>query len=287
MVSGVLLVDKPKGPTSMEVLEGIRKRFRVKVGHAGTLDPIATGLLIVLVGEATKFSQFFTGLNKAYTTRAKLGEITNTYDAEGEVIESRPVEVSCEHIKETLKDFVGKILQRPPPFSAKRLAGKRAYQLARKGISVEMEPVEVYIYRAELLGCALPFVDLFFEVSSGTYIRSLVHDLGLRLSCGAHVLELRRVSVGGFRVEMAIAYSKLLTLEDLSGLLISVGEALSFMPRINLGDELSRRIRHGSVVKLRENLERAFVRLYEGDTFIGVGLVEGNILRPYRLMQWL
>ncbi|WPM32003.1 tRNA pseudouridine(55) synthase TruB [Hydrogenobacter sp. T-2] len=287
MVSGLLLVDKPKGPTSAEVLEGIKRRFKVKVGHAGTLDPIATGLLIVLVGEGTKFSQFFTGLDKAYRTMAKLGEITDTYDAEGDIIQSRPVEVSCQDIEAVLKTFTGKLLQKPPPFSAKRIGGKRAYELARKGLKVDIKPVEIHVYKAELLECKLPFVELLFEVSSGTYIRSLIHDLGLKLSCGAHVVELRRLRIGGFNVEMAISYNRLLSLEDPSGLLIPVGEALSFMPKITLEGGLSRRIKHGSAIRLKENLEKTFVRLYEGDTFIGVGLIEGNTLRPYRLMQGL
>ncbi len=287
MVSGVLLVDKPKGPTSMEVLEGIKKRFKVKVGHAGTLDPIATGLLVVLVGEATKFSQFFIGLDKTYETTAKLGEITDTYDAEGKITQSRPVEVSCQDIEAVLKTFTGKLLQKPPPFSAKRIGGKRAYELARSGLKVDIKPVEVYVYKAELLECEIPFVKFLFEVSSGTYIRSLIHDIGLELSCGAHMVELRRLRVGSFKVEMAVSYNRLLSLEDLSGLLIPVGEALSFMPKITLEGGLSRRIKHGSVIRLKESLEKTFVRLYEYDTFIGVGLIEGNTLRPYRLMQGL
>ncbi len=287
MVSGVLLVDKPKGPTSTEVLEGIKRRFKLKVGHAGTLDPIATGLLIVLVGEVTKFSQFFTGLDKAYRTMAKLGEITDTYDAEGEITQSRPVEVSCQDIEAVLKTFTGKLLQKPPPFSAKRIGGKRAYELARSGLKVDIKPVEIHVYKAELLECKLPFVELFFEVSSGTYIRSLIHDLGLELSCGAHMVDLRRLRVGSFNVEMAISYNRLLSLEDPSGLLIPVEEALSFMPKITLGGGLSRRIKHGSAIRLKESLEKTFVRLYEGDIFIGVGLIEDNTLRPYRLMQGL
>lgn len=287
MLSGLLLLDKPKGPTSMDVVDAIKKRFKVKAGHAGTLDPIATGLLIVLVGEATKFSQFFIGLDKTYTTIAKLGEITDTYDVEGEVIETRPVNVSCEEVKRALKNFTGRLLQKPPPFSAKHVNGKRAYQLARKGLSVDIKPVEVYIYKAELIRCQLPFVELLFEVSSGTYIRSLVHDLGMDLSCGAHVVELRRLKVGNFKVDMAVSYNRLLLLEDLSGLLIPIGEALSFMPRLSLNIELARRIKHGSSVKLKESLEKTFVRLYEGDSFLGVGLIEGNTLRPYRLMQEL
>ncbi|MCS6998938.1 MAG: tRNA pseudouridine(55) synthase TruB [Aquificaceae bacterium] len=287
MLTGVLLVDKPKGMTSMEVVEGVKKRFSVKAGHAGTLDPIATGLLVLLVGEATKFSQFFTGLDKTYITRAKLGEITQTYDAEGEVVEKRQVEVSCEDVGRVLKKFRGRIAHTPPPFSAKWVKGKRAYQLARRGLRVDVEPVEVEVYRAELLYCHLPQVELFFEVSSGTYIRSLVQELGLELLCGAHVVELRRLSVGPFRVDMAVSYERLLSLQTLEGLLLPLGEALSFLPRVNLQEELSRRIKRGAFIRLKKPTEKTFVRLYEGDRFLGVGLIEGENLRPYRLMQGL
>lgn len=287
MLTGILLVDKPKGKTSMEVVVGIKKRFGLKVGHAGTLDPIATGLLVLLIGEATKFSQFFTQLNKTYITNAKLGEITNTYDAEGELLEKRPVNVSCEDIERALQRFRGKVPHTPPPFSAKRIKGKRAYELARKGLKVDIEPVEVEVYRAELLKCELPYIELFFEVSSGTYIRSLVHELGMELSCGAHLVELRRLRVGSFEVEKALGYERLLSLEDLRGLVIPLDKALSFLPGINLQEELSGRIKKGAFVKLKKPLEKTFVRLYEKGEFLGVGLIEGGSLRPYRLMQGL
>ncbi|MFN3947533.1 MAG: tRNA pseudouridine(55) synthase TruB [Aquificaceae bacterium] len=287
MLSGLLLVDKPKGMTSMQVVEGIKSRFKVKAGHTGTLDPIATGLMLILVGEATKFSQFFTSLDKAYVTTAKLGEIKNTYDAEGETIELREVNLSCEQIREALKDFLGRITQIPPSFSAKRVEGERAYKLARKGLEVKIKPVEVEVYRAEMLKCSLPYVEILFEVSSGTYIRSLVHDLGMKLSCGAHVVELRRTRVGKFHVEKAVSYQRLMSLDDIKGLLIPIDEALDFLPKINLRGEISRRIKRGSIVKLPTSYEKTFLRLYEGENFIGIGLIEGDKLRPYRLMQGL
>ncbi len=285
MLSGLLLVDKPKGMTSMQVVEGIKSRFRVKAGHAGTLDPIATGLLLVLVGEATKFSQFFIGLDKAYITLARLGEIRDTYDAEGKILETRPVGVSCQDIRNALENFVGKLLQTPPPFSAKRIEGKRAYELARKGVEVQPKPVEVEVYRAELRRCELPFVELYFEVSSGTYIRSLVHELGLSLSCGAYVAELRRLRVGRFSLDMAVSYERLMKLEDLTGLLMPVDVALDFIPALHLSLSMAKRIKHGMFIQLRQEVEKTFVRLYEGESFIGVGLMEGRFLKPYRLIQ--
>ncbi|MDW8066499.1 MAG: tRNA pseudouridine(55) synthase TruB [Aquificaceae bacterium] len=287
MVSGLLLVDKPKGLTSMEVVEGIKRRFRLKAGHAGTLDPIATGLLLILVGEATKFSHFFIGMDKAYSTKVKLGEITQTYDAEGVLVEKRSVDVSCDDVARVLGKFVGKLSQMPPPFSAKRIGGERAYNLARRGLKVDLKPVQVQVYRAELLSCQLPYVELYLEVSSGTYIRSLVHDMGLELSCGAHVVELRRLKVGRFTVEKAISYEKILGAESIEGFIIPIEEALDFMPEISLRGELSRRVRSGAKIRLREALNKTFVRLYADGNFIGVGLIEGNVLKPYRLMQGL
>ncbi|RMH80505.1 MAG: tRNA pseudouridine(55) synthase TruB [Acidobacteria bacterium] len=284
MLSGVLLVDKPKGITSMEVVEGIKKRFKLHAGHAGTLDPLATGLLIVLLGEATKFSMFFMMLDKAYRVVAQLGIITDTYDAEGEVLERKEIGVDCKQVEEALWRFTGSIEQKPPPYSAKKLRGKRAYELARSGQKVEIKPVRVKVYRAELLRCELPFLELCFEVSSGTYIRSLVHDLGLSLSCGGHVVELRRISIGRFSVEKAIAYHRLMSLEDIGGITIPVDEALDFLPKLSLSGALARRVKTGGFLKVPQT-ESTYLRLYEEDSFLGVGLVEDGKLRPYRMLS--
>lgn len=283
MLSGLLLVDKPRGITSMQVVEEIKSKFHVKAGHAGTLDPLATGLLLVLLGQATKLSEFFQKLDKAYIAKAKLGEITDTYDAEGRVVESREVKVDCQQVKDALRAFRGKIMQKPPPYSAKRIGGKRAYELARMGVDFEIKPVEVEVYRAELLACDMPYVELYYEVSSGTYIRSLVHDLGIALSCGAHVVELRRTKVGPFEVSMAVGYHRLLSLEDIGGLLISPGDALSFLPKLTLSGPLAQKVKRGGYVELSGQVEETFVRLYEEETFIGVGLIKGRVLKPYRM----
>ncbi|MCS7307072.1 MAG: tRNA pseudouridine(55) synthase TruB [Aquificaceae bacterium] len=287
MLTGVLLVDKPSGKTSMEVVEALKKRFNLKAGHAGTLDPIATGLLVILLGEATKFSQFFLGLDKDYVATVKLGEITQTYDREGVVVEQRLVNVSCDQVKMVLEGLVGRTLQTPPPFSAKRIRGKRAYQLARKGIQVEIKPVEVEVKRAELLSCNLPYAEVFFSVSSGTYIRSLVYQMGLQLGCGAHVVELRRLRVGKFNINMAMGLDRILSLQDIDGLVIPLDQALDFLPAVNLWGESLSRIKKGAFVKLDYSADRLFVRLYGDGVFLGLGLVENNKLKPYRLMQGL
>ncbi len=280
-----LLVDKPKGLTSFQVVESVRKKMGVKVGHTGTLDPIATGLLILLLGEATRYANLFVNLPKTYEVKVKLGEITNTYDAEGKVLEVRDVNVSCEDIRTVLEEFKGKILQKPPPFSAKKVGGKRAYKLARRGERVELKEVEVQVFRSELYECHLPYFSARFEVSSGTYIRSLVHEMGLRLGCGAHIAELRRTHVGKFDVSMAINYQRLLTWEDLSGCLVPVDQALDFLQRLDIPQELWEKIKKGASASLKMDLQfRTFVRLYVKGEFVGVALIEANTIKPYRLM---
>ncbi|MGB9873339.1 MAG: tRNA pseudouridine(55) synthase TruB [Hydrogenobacter sp.] len=285
MFPSVLLVDKPKGLTSFQVVEDVKRRFKVKVGHTGTLDPIATGLLILLLGTATRYAEFFTKLPKEYLATAKLGEIRDTYDAEGTVVEKREVDITCQDIHRILKSFIGRISQAPPPYSAKRVEGRRAYELARKGLSVPLKPVEVEIFHAQMIECQIPQVRFLFCVSSGTYIRSLVHDIGLRLGCGAYVEDLRRTKIGPFDVSKAISYERLMTLTDLQGIAIPIWSALDFMPAVDLDFKNADKIRKGMFITLPSyTKEKLFVRLYEGDTFIGVGVVEENRLKPYRLL---
>lgn len=286
MLPSVLLVDKPKGLTSFQVVEYVKRRFKVKAGHTGTLDPIATGLLILLLGTATRYAEFFTKLPKEYLATAKLGEIRDTYDAEGKLVDKKPVYVSCEDVKGVLGEFVGSIEQIPPRYSAKKVEGKKAYQLARKGLSFFLKPVRVEVFTAQLIECQMPQVKILFCVSSGTYIRSLVHDIGLRLGCGAYVEDLRRTKIGPFDVSKAISYERLMTLMDLQGIAIPIWSALDFMPAVDLDFKNADKIRKGMMVTLPSyTKEKLFVRLYEGDNFIGVGMVEKNRLKPYRLLS--
>ncbi|MFN3813474.1 MAG: tRNA pseudouridine(55) synthase TruB [Aquificaceae bacterium] len=282
-----ILLDKPRNITSTHAIESIRKRFKVKAGHTGTLDPLATGLLIVLVNEATRFSDFFLKLSKSYLTLAKLGEIKDTYDDEGSTVEVCKVEVSCEDVNKILSKFLGKIEQRPPAFCAKKIKGKRAYRLARKGIALELKPVEVEVFDAELKECALPYIKLYFRVSSGTYIRSLVHDIGLALRCGAYLKELRRISIGNFSVDMATKYEDVMRLESLQDIALPIDKALSFLHPVRLTKGEGKRIRHGMAIDIPLPYSNVYVRVYEEDRFLGVGCVEDNMLRPYRLLPEL
>lgn len=202
-VDRMILVDKPRGLTSARVVERIRKKFNVKAGHTGTLDPLATGLLIVLTGKFTKNASSFLKLDKAYQVKAVLGIETDTFDSEGVIIRRNDGKVAREELEKVLKEFSGEIWQTPPTFSAKKITGRKAYQLARKGISVDMQPKKVSVYSLELKEFEFPSFTIACEVSSGFYVRSLVHDIGSKLGIGATVVEVRRTRVGPYHVEQA------------------------------------------------------------------------------------
>ncbi len=199
----MFLVDKPKGLTSSRVVERMKKKFNVKAGHTGTLDPLATGLLVVLTGKFTKNASTFLKLDKAYEVKVVLGVETDTFDSEGTVLRRSDTEVTREELERVLREFSGDIWQTPPPYSAKKITGRKAYQLARKGISVDIPPKKVSISSLELREFQFPYFIVACEVSSGFYVRSLAHDIGDRLGVGATVVEVRRTRVGPYRVEQA------------------------------------------------------------------------------------
>jgi len=209
-INGIFLVDKEKNMTSHDVVGYIRKRFKIKkVGHAGTLDPNATGLLVMLIGKATKMSNQFLEDDKEYTGILKLGERTDTGDSEGTVTDSRIITVQNKEISEVIKTFVGEIEQIPPMYSAKKIKGKKLYNLARKGLNVKRDPVVVNIKEIEITKISLPDVEIRVICSKGTYIRQLAEDIGEKLGCGAYLKELRRISSGNFKVENAVNFSTL------------------------------------------------------------------------------
>ena len=208
----VLLIDKFKDWTSFDVVNKIRSTLKyqydipkLKVGHAGTLDPLATGLLIICTGKKTKQIESFQNLPKEYITTIKFGETTPSFDLETEVDKSFPTEGLTDNIvKEAVMKFKGKQEQMPPDFSAKRVKGKRAYESARKGKSVDLKPSEIEIYNIEVLKINLPFAEIKINCSKGTYIRAIARDIGEKLNNGAHLTELRRTKIGEFSVEDAI-----------------------------------------------------------------------------------
>jgi tRNA pseudouridine55 synthase len=247
---GILLVDKAPGETSYDV---VRKTKRVagrkKVGHAGTLDPFSTGLLIVMLGRGTRLMPFLMESPKRYRAEVLLGVGTDTYDPEGRVVEVKTVpELTADGVGNVLERFVGEIEQVPPAFSAVRVEGTRAYKLARKGMDVRMRSRRVVIHRIDLLSLAPPRLNLEVCCSAGTYIRSLAHDLGKELETAAHLTGLRRVASGSFRVEDALS-SGLLRGEGgrqkLREHLIPLGRALPDMESVRVGGTLAARIRNG------------------------------------------
>jgi len=202
---GVLLVDKPQGMTSHDIVARMRRVFRIKkIGHAGTLDPMATGLLLILVGKATKVSQFLMSMDKEYTGTVKLGEATDSQDADGEIVETKPLpELTQVDVEKEMATFMGDQYQTPPMFSAKKVNGQKLYKLARQGKTIEREARVIHVSRYDILDFNLPEISIIVGSSKGTYIRTLAHDLGERLGCGGHLCALRRTQVGKFRIEDA------------------------------------------------------------------------------------
>ncbi len=210
-IKGLIVVNKPLGLTSCKVVEILRKRLKIKkMGHAGTLDPMATGVLIILIGKATKKFQEFIDCPKEYSATLKLGESTDTGDAQGKVIfEGDYSKITSEVFKQALECFKGEIEQIPPMVSALRYKGRRLYELARKGITVERKPRKIKIYNIKLEKFSPPFVDIYIRCSKGTYVRKIAEDIGTLLGCGAHVVRITRLSQGPYRIEDAKPLEKI------------------------------------------------------------------------------
>ncbi len=250
LVSGVLVVDKPVGLTSHDVVQIIRKGTNIRrAGHTGTLDPRASGVLVVLVGPAVRLSEYVSASDKRYQATIHLGSSTDTYDAEGTIKgDEMPVDVTEEDFITLLKTFEGEKEQVPPPYSAVHVDGKRAYELARQGEEVELAPRMINVYNLDLLEWAPPEVVIDVYCSSGTYVRSLAHDLGQQLGCGAHLIGLRRTKSGQFTLRDAISLRRLREAFDdgsWSQYLIPAAEALGDWKTIVLEGDLLDTVRHG------------------------------------------
>jgi tRNA pseudouridine55 synthase len=227
----VLLVDKPIGITSHDIVDRLRRKLKMKkIGHAGTLDPLATGLMIILIGKATKVSQFLISLDKSYEGEFLLGVETNSQDADGEVVATKeiPASVNQEGITLEMKSFMGDQYQTPPMFSAKKIDGVPLYKMARKGKTVEREPRFIRINELTLTGWDSPKGKFFMECSKGTYVRTVFHDLGQNLECGAHLTALRRTRIDQFSIEGAktLEEIELMPLSEFQSLLIPIHQAV-------------------------------------------------------------
>ncbi|MFA6409033.1 MAG: tRNA pseudouridine(55) synthase TruB [Gammaproteobacteria bacterium] len=291
-INGVLLLDKPLGMTSNEVLQRVKRLYvACKAGHTGSLDPLASGMLPLCFGEATKFAQFLLNTDKSYIVRAKLGVKTATGDTEGEVLEEKPVpKFTLDQIQAVLKKFQGDIEQLPSMYSALKHNGQPLYKLARAGISVEREKRVVTVYRLDLLGSNPTEhpteLDLFVHCSKGTYVRTLVEDIGDALGVGAHVTMLRRKNVGNYKEDRMVT---LQTLEELASqgdfakldaLLLPIESMIESWPVLTVTEDLVYYLRQGNPVLIPRSPTSGYVQLRRKDgNFVGVGevLPDGKI----------
>lgn len=294
-VHGVFLLDKPQGVSSNDIMQKVKRLFKAnKAGHTGALDPLATGMLPICLGEATKFSQFLLDSDKRYVATAKLGERTDTSDAEGQVVQSREVNVAEADILAALSAFRGEILQVPTMFSALKHNGKPLYEYARAGITVEREARPITIFELKFIDYQAPFLTLEVHCSKGTYIRTLVDDLGEALGCGAHVTMLRRLAVADYPIGEMMPIEDLALLADsfpnseLDRLLLPMDTAVASLPQLNLTAKQTKAVGFGQRVKF-ENPQAlsGLVRLFsENGQFLGIAeITAGNIIRPNRMVN--
>jgi tRNA pseudouridine55 synthase len=286
-MNGVLIIDKPSGLTSHDVVSRVRRILQQRsVGHLGTLDPLATGVLPLVLGNMTRLAQFYVASEKTYEGVVRFGFATDTYDSDGEPISSpQPVALTLEQARELGNKFLGSIDQMPPPFSAKKIEGVPAYKLARKKKEVPLKPVQVEIKEFEILNFEAGRAHFRARVASGTYMRSVAHDMGKLAGCGAHLESLRRTSVAEFTIDCAH------TLEDLEraarsgeidNVLVHPRQLLPSLPSVTATDEIVARIRHGRPVNLPELSRARDVKVFYGQRdLIAISTrVAGTLFHP-------
>lgn len=295
-VNGILLLDKPIGLTSNAALQQVKRLFNAnKVGHTGSLDPLASGLLPLCFGEATKMSGFLLDANKAYEGKCRLGVRTTTADAEGDVIEEHPVPtLSAQQITQELAKFLGEIEQIPPMHSAIKYKGTPLYKLAHQGIEIERQPRKVHIYELGLVGdVQQDEFSFYLRCSKGTYVRTLAEDIGKAIGCGAYLSGLRRTLVGPFALEHAVTPEDLTqcTAQEgfaaLDSLLLPVEAALAQWPAIHLTESSAFYVRQGQPVQVAKAPTTGWVRLFvQNDCFLGVGeILDDGRVAPRRLVD--
>ena len=286
MTSGILLLDKPVGPTSHDAVARVRRAAGLRrVGHAGTLDPLASGLLLMGLGPAARFLEYLVGLDKTYETTVLLGQATTTYDAEGEVTAERPVDVSAEQIAAALAAFRGPIRQRVPSHSAVKRDGRPLYESARRGEVIDLPQRDVVVHALDLLAFDPPLVTLRVACSSGTYIRSLAHDLGAALGCGGHVAALRRTAVGVFSVDDSISLD-ILTPESVIVHLRPPAVAVAHLPRLDVGESDALRLSLGQRLPAAADALPGNAAAFGPDGgFLGVVEVDEDVIRPRKMLN--
>ncbi|MBQ2903469.1 MAG: tRNA pseudouridine(55) synthase TruB [Clostridia bacterium] len=295
-MTGIILLDKPEGITSFGAIARVRRICsEKKCGHTGTLDPMATGVLTIMLGGATRFCELLPGHDKAYTASFRLGTVTDTLDITGKVLETREVTATAEQVKEKLAEFVGEISQLPPMYSAVSVDGKRLYELARQGIEVERKARQVTVYSIEMLSENEESGEytISVECSSGTYIRTLISDLGEALGCGAVMTALRRTKANGFGIENAVTLEELADAAEngtLENLVIPVEKALEGYPVIKVSAAQAKRFSNGGELdlqRLKYPRMLGYFRIYDPENrFIGLGEIgTGDSLAVKRVYQ--
>lgn len=294
-INGILLLDKPIGPSSNRALQTVKHLYNAaKAGHTGSLDPLASGLLPICFGEATKFSQYLLDADKTYVVKAQLGVRTTTSDAEGEVVATTEVpDFTLAALEQALDDFRGEIAQIPSMYSALKYQGKPLYQYAREGIEVPRTSRTIQVYQLDLIDYQSPVITLSIRCSKGTYVRTIVDDLGELLGCGAHVIELRRTSIGDFKESDMITIAQLEQLKHdevfqaMDNLLLPMEAAISALPPVFLHPDLVHYLQQGSPVLIPQIPKGPWMRLHtkEGE-LIGIGeLLEDGRVAPKRLLR--
>jgi tRNA pseudouridine55 synthase len=289
-VNGVLLLDKPLGYSSNQALQKIKWLYQAeKAGHTGTLDPLATGLLPICLGEATKFAQYLTDADKSYIATIKLGITTTTGDAEGEVVESRPVDVTRQRFEGVCQQFLGEISQVPPMYSALKHEGKALYEYARKGMEIERKARQVQIMEIATLRFEGSVAKIAVTCSKGTYIRTLAEDIGRELACGAHLIALRRTATAGYELNEAYTLDQIeaMTLEQRDKNLMPVDSAIDDLPKVELSEDQAYYLLQGQAIWKAGKVPAGDCRLYDQeDRFIGLGyLQDDGKIAPKRLLQ--
>jgi len=274
-VSGVLLLDKPYGFSSNQALQKVKWLYQAqKAGHTGTLDPLATGVLPICLGEATKFAQHLTDENKTYVATIKFGVTTTTGDKEGDVVSQVDCEISRAQIEQVLPQFMGEITQVPPMYSALKVNGKPLYEYARDGVELERKPRQVTIYALRVLGCADNSAEIEVTCSKGTYIRTLGEDIGKALQAGAHLTALRRTATATYQIAHTVTIEALeqMTAEQRDALLLPVDTAITALPKVELQDDAAYYFKQGNPVWVSGSIPAGELRIYsEAGLFLGVG----------------
>lgn len=255
VIDGILVVDKPQGKTSHDVVEGVRRLIGFRqIGHLGTLDPLATGVLVLALGRATRLARFYAGRRKRYTCAVRFGFATDTYDADGEALSADAApSLDAAQVEELAAQFTGKLQQVPPSFSAKKIHGRPAHELARKHKQVNLQPVEVEVHEFKLTGCEGSIARFTVECGSGTYIRSLANDMGKLHGSGAHLAEIVRTAVGEFTLDHAVTFQELMDdakAGKIADRVIRLENLLPDLPRANVLPIVEKRVRHGATFNL-------------------------------------